>query len=64
MYDGKNKMMEINHLEFFVSGENIVSYDMGRGWGFRFTQEEQSRNSEINLLYYNTWMNETKKTSE
>jgi hypothetical protein len=61
MYDAKSKMMEINHVEFFVGGENIGFYDIGRGWGFQPTEAEQSRYGEMNRLYYEVWTAETRK---
>jgi hypothetical protein len=61
IYDTKSKMMAINHVEFFIGGERIGSYDLRSGWHQEFTKEELSRQSEINWLYYNTWTAETKQ---
>lgn len=59
-YNERDRIMEIGHVEFTVNGENIGSYDKGRGWHYSFTKAEQSRNEEINLLYTRTWAAERK----
>jgi hypothetical protein len=52
--------MEINHIEYFIGNVNIGSYDMGRGWGFSFSNEELARFQEINKIYTTTYADERK----
>jgi hypothetical protein len=60
IYDKNSKQMEINHVEFFIGRECIGWYDMGRGWGFQFSNEERSRFQEINSIYTKAWKDERK----
>lgn len=57
-YNAKNKQMEIHHVSFTLSGENIGSYSITYGWGAEKTREEHSRYVELGALYEQTWKNE------